>query len=506
MEIEEKSIAVNPSCGDNHVLHNHKAESSCGETEGSALASNWRKQNLSLEIPSRKIDVSQDTVKIKMPPTPKRVNFLLTPTSSDVKLYEPPGPSSVRGHSPFRNLLPKFGFLHRSSSDVEKVGYTVRELPCTMPREKSSISRSTSLTKIFTPRINRTSSLPVTPNANPECMNCASAGGSLHSYAKEDKMSQANLQIPRSLSVPLNKEVRIGIRRMDSIIRVIPSPRVKGGDLPTPNTNLPTDTENTEDDGEDIPEEEAVCRICMVELCDGGETLKMECCCKGELALAHQECAIKWFSIKGNKTCDVCKQEVQNLPVTLLRIQSSRGADLGTNRAQRAHINDFRSWQEVPVLVIVSMLAYFCFLEQLLVAKMGTGAIALSLPFSCVLGLLSSMTSSTMVAKRFVWVYASMQFALVVIFAHVFYSVVHLQAIISILLATFVGYGIAMSASSILVELLRWRGRNARSRPRQGAQSSIPSNRQTSSSPPPGPGLPSQGPAEVENPETFSGS
>ncbi|KAK3005907.1 LOW QUALITY PROTEIN: hypothetical protein RJ639_017728, partial [Escallonia herrerae] len=222
---------------------------------------------------------------------------------------------------------------------------------------------------------------------------------------------------------------------------------------------------NNEADGEDIPGEEAVCRICFVELCEGGETLKMECNCKGELALAHQECAVKWFSIKGNKICDVCKQKVQNLPVTLLRYSQFVGY-LEPDRLKLidtiSYSDVYRVWQEVPILIIVSMLAYFCILEQLLVPKKSPGAIALSLPFSCVLGLLIVMTASTMVLavrwdfveadavglrggigeagggcdsggtvevveevqsnRRFAGVYASIQFALVVLFAHIFYS------------------------------------------------------------------------------------
>ncbi|XP_048324884.2 uncharacterized protein LOC107411343 isoform X2 [Ziziphus jujuba] len=440
-----------------------KVEDSMGITEESPHVHNWKRQNLFLDIPSRASDEpSQDFVAIRMPPTPsptpRKVIFSLAHGSTDARTNGSPGPSSSRsGKSSIRGLFPKLSFKHRGSSEVDKADNSASEGSTTGPREKPTISRSLSLTKLFTPRMKRTSSLPVTPilHSNPESTHGGSVDGTINPVKKEVQTRQ----ISRSLSVPVINNKEKTMRRMDSFFRVIPStPRAKEGDVISI-ASPKVDAENDNDDGEDIREDEAVCRICLVELCEGGETLKMECSCKGELALAHQECAVKWFSIKGNKTCDVCKQEVRNLSVTLLRIQSIRTRNSGLSRSQLADPNGYRVWQEVPVLVIVSMLAYFCFLEQLLVGKMSTGAIAISLPFSCVLGLLSSMTSSTMVKRRFVWVYASIQFALVVLFAHIFYSLIHVQAVLCILLATFAGLGVAMSGSSIIVEFLRWKRR-----------------------------------------------
>ncbi|KAB2018523.1 hypothetical protein ERO13_D08G214500v2 [Gossypium hirsutum] len=462
MKTEEKTVTEEHDVGDaarrgTVSVPIQQVEDSAGITEETADARNWKRTNLFLEIPSRSLDdSSQESVTVKMPQTPsltpRKVNFHLTPSPSDARINgSSSGPSSSKGKS-LRSLLPKLSFKARSiSSDIEKAANLAPESSITSLKEKPSMSRTLSLTKIFTPMINRTSSLPVTQtaNSNPE----SASGGSLGGSSKGSM-----LKISRSFSVPVN-EKEGKLRRMDSFFRVVPStPRAKEGEISS-NPSIRPDSENRDPDGEDILEEEAVCRICMVELCEGGETFKMECSCKGELALAHKDCAVKWFTIKGNKTCDVCKQEVQNLPVTLLRIQSVRARHGGTSRGFPDEARGYRVWQEVPVLVIISMLAYFCFLEQLLVGKMGTGAIAISLPFSCVLGLLASMTSSTMVKRRFIWVYASIQFALVVFFAHMFYSLVKVQAVLSILLATFSGFGVAMSGSSIIVEIMRWRRR-----------------------------------------------
>lgn len=412
-----------------------------------------KRPNLIVEIPSRSLDDS---------------------IPSGLKVNLPPTPGSTKRTK--RALIPRPSFKNRAStSEGEK---TVLLTPMASsesppPYEGDRISRtqrSFSLTKMFVPlSAKRTSSMPVSPHTDL----CLSAPESTHGeHMVETRASTKPVdqgKIFRSKSMPLNNKTTIS--RSDSsgsFIRVRPiTPRKTEAQAVTSPKESSVINTGTEDDAEDIPEEDAVCRICMVELCEGGETLKMECSCKGELALAHEECAIKWFSIKGNKTCDVCKQEVQNLPVSLLRVQTVSTANTQPGVGpQHVEAQRYRLWQDVPVLVMISMLAYFCFLEQLLVSKMGSAALAVALPFACILGLLASITSSTMVDKRYIWVYASVQFGLVLLFAHVFYSVLHVEAVLAVLLSSFAGFGIAMSGNSLLLEYLRWKERVHRLRNR----------------------------------------
>lgn len=371
-------------------------------------------------------------------------NIPTTPVSSSSRPSRPPlrSPSFMLRQT-VKSLLPAGSF---KSSAVR--GY-----------EASFSKLFSSATKVMA----RTSSLPLDD-----------ALSSSQPPPIQQKPGAAVHHICRSQSLPMNMNMKKlnnanakSFKRMDSLggmYRVVPStPRTPAVVVPdiAPASGSGTTGDEDDDGGEDIPEEEAVCRICMVELSEGSDTLiKLECSCKGELALAHRDCAVKWFSIKGSRTCEVCKQDVQNLPVTLLRVQSLQQRNL-LNRGggSTARYDRYRVWHGTPILVIISILAYFCFLEELLVAHEGIAALAISLPFSCILGLFSSLTTTSMVARRYVWIYAAVQFLLVVFFTHLFYRYLHLQAVISIILATFAGFGVGMTGNSIVIEILRWRAR-----------------------------------------------
>lgn len=78
-----------------------------------------------------------------------------------------------------------------------------------------------------------------------------------------------------------------------------------------------------------------MCLICLEPLTTAdftsGEAISLDCQCRGELALRHRSCAIKWSRVKGDVTCDICKAQVQNLPMPSPRTDSPSASDAGVN-------------------------------------------------------------------------------------------------------------------------------------------------------------------------------
>ncbi|KAJ3697574.1 hypothetical protein LUZ61_001279 [Rhynchospora tenuis] len=255
------------------------------------------------------------------------------------------------------------------------------------------------------------------------------------------QQQNSSVKVSRSMSVPVRNVV---------IVRSMPVPCQR---------HIHNDSEVNQTD-EEIPEEEAVCRICFDPLNEAGSWLRMQCSCKGDLRLVHNECAVKWFSLKGNTNCDVCGSPVTNLPVTLIRVpiggQGGIGWPTTVQDLNTEHEMD-RVFHDFILLSMTSSICYFFFLLELLATRMKHHAVMIAAPFSLTLGILGSILSVSSACREHSWAYSAFQFTFVAVFLHISLSVLQLHVALAILLASFAGFGLTAGLNFLCLEIIAWR-------------------------------------------------
>ncbi|KAI7754937.1 hypothetical protein M8C21_007145 [Ambrosia artemisiifolia] len=294
---------------------------------------------------------------------------------------------------------------------------------------------------------NRSRSLPDKHGSNVSPSIATPVSARTYNEQQKSQIRAAKPHVSRSLSVPLRNIV---IVRSFSFVARRDNDQIESAD----DQIIPTQVETEEE----IDEEEAICRICM-DTCAEGNQFKMECSCKGALRLVHEECAVKWFTtFRGDQTCEVCHSEVSNLPVTLFRMRSYvQTQNITAQNQQGLDPRTISAWQDILRLILISTICYFFVIEQLLIDELKTQAVVIAAPFAFTFGLISSTFAVVLAMREYIWRYAVLEFALVAMLLHLFYSLLQLKAIYSVMVSSVIGFGLAMALNELYIRYTVWR-------------------------------------------------